>query len=170
MDGLEVCREIRQKNMNIPIIMLTAKGEEVDKVVGLEVGADDYITKPFSIRELLARLKAHLRREKREVKKIPEAYSFGDVEVDFSHFKVRRKGKEVDLTSLEVEILKYFVAHRGEVVTREALLDKIWGYERFPTTRTIDNHILKLRKKIEEDPAHPKYIFSVYGAGYRFMG
>jgi len=170
MDGLEVCREIRQKNMNIPIIMLTAKGEEVDKVVGLEVGADDYITKPFSIRELLARLKAHLRREKREAKKIPEAYSFGDVEVDFSHFKVRRKGKEVDLTSLEVEILKYFVAHRGEVVTREALLDKIWGYERFPTTRTIDNHILKLRKKIEEDPAHPKYIFSVYGAGYRFMG
>lgn len=170
MDGLEVCREIRQKNMNIPIIMLTAKGEEVDKVVGLEVGADDYITKPFSIRELLARLKAHLRREKREVKKIPEAYSFGDVEVDFSHFKVRRKGKEVDLTSLEAEILKYFVAHRGEVVTREALLDKIWGYERFPTTRTIDNHILKLRKKIEEDPAHPKYIFSVYGAGYRFMG
>jgi len=170
MDGLEVCREIRQKNMNIPIIMLTAKGEEVDKVVGLEVGADDYITKPFSIRELLARLKAHLRREKRELKKIPEAYSFGDVEVDFSHFKVRRKGKEVDLTSLEVEILKYFVAHRGEVVTREALLDKIWGYERFPTTRTIDNHILKLRKKIEEDPAHPKYIFSVYGAGYRFMG
>lgn len=170
MDGLEVCREIRQKNMNIPIIMLTAKGEEVDKVVGLEVGADDYITKPFSIRELLSRVKAHLRREKREVKKIPEAYSFGDVEVDFSHFKVRRKGKEVDLTSLEVEILKYFVAHRGEVVTREALLDKIWGYERFPTTRTIDNHILKLRKKIEEDPAHPKYIFSVYGAGYRFMG
>jgi len=170
MDGLEVCREIRQKNMNIPIIMLTAKGEEVDKVVGLEVGADDYITKPFSIRELLARLKAHLRREKREVKKIPEAYFFGDVEVDFSHFKVRRKGKEADLTSLEVEILKYFVAHRGEVVTREALLDKIWGYERFPTTRTIDNHILKLRKKIEEDPAHPKYIFSVYGAGYRFMG
>jgi two-component system alkaline phosphatase synthesis response regulator PhoP len=136
----------------------------------LEVGADDYITKPFSIRELLARLKAHLRREKREVKKIPEAYFFGDVEVDFSHFKVRRKGKEADLTSLEVEILKYFVAHRGEVVTREALLDKIWGYERFPTTRTIDNHILKLRKKIEEDPSHPKHIFSVYGAGYRFVG
>jgi two-component system alkaline phosphatase synthesis response regulator PhoP len=170
MDGLEVCREIRQKNMNIPIIMLTAKGGEVDKVVGLEVGADDYITKPFSIRELLARVKAHLRREKREGKRIPDVYSFGDVEVDFSHFKVRRKGKEVDLTSLEVEILKYFVAHRGEVVTREALLDKIWGYERFPTTRTIDNHILKLRKKVEEDPAHPKYIFSVYGAGYRFMG
>jgi two-component system alkaline phosphatase synthesis response regulator PhoP len=170
MDGLEVCREIRQKNMNIPIIMLTAKGGEVDKVVGLEIGADDYITKPFSIRELLARVKAHLRREKREAKRIPDVYSFGDVEVDFSHFKVRCKGKEVDLTSLEVEILKYFIAHRGEVVTREALLDKIWGYERFPTTRTIDNHILKLRKKIEEDPAHPKHIFSVYGAGYRFMG
>jgi len=170
MDGLEVCREIRQKNVNIPIIMLTAKGEEVDKVVGLEIGADDYITKPFSIRELLARVKAHLRREKREGEKIPEVYSFGEVEVDFSHFKVRRKGEEVDLTSLEAEILKYFIAHRGEVVTREALLDKIWGYEKFPTTRTIDNHILKLRKKIEGDPSHPKYIFSVYGAGYRFMG
>jgi two-component system alkaline phosphatase synthesis response regulator PhoP len=170
MDGLEVCREIRQKNMNIPIIMLTAKGGEVDKVVGLEVGADDYITKPFSIRELLARVKAQLRHTKRQGKNVPELYHFGDVEVDFSHFKVRRKDKEVDLTSLEVEILKYFIAHRGEVVTREALLDKIWGYERFPTTRTIDNHILKLRKKIEEDPAHPKYIFSVYGAGYRLMG
>ena len=170
MNGLDICRELRKKNISIPIIMLTAKGEEIDKVLGLEIGADDYMTKPFSIRELLARIKAHLRREKREKKTTPEVYSFGDVEIDFTHFKVKRKDKELDLTSLEIDILKYFIAHREEVVTREALLDKIWGYEKYPTTRTIDNHILKLRKKIEGDPSHPKYILSVYGEGYRFVG
>ncbi len=170
MDGLEVCRELRQKNIGIPIIMLTAKGEEIDKVVGLEIGADDYITKPFSVRELLARLKAHLRRAERDEKAVPKVYSFGDVEIDFAHFKARRKGKELDLTSIEMEILKYLIAHRGEVVTRDDMLDKIWGYDSYPTTRTIDNHILKLRKKIEEDPAHPQYILSVYGGGYRFVG
>lgn len=170
MDGLEVCRELRQKNIDVPIIMLTAKGEEIDKVVGLEIGADDYMTKPFSIRELLARIKAQLRRAKREEKAVPQIYSFGDVEVDFARFKVRRKGKEFDLTSIEMEILKYFIAHRGEVAARDELLDKIWGYESYPTTRTIDNHILKLRKKIEEAPANPQYILSVYGGGYRFIG
>ena len=169
-DGLEVCRELRQKNIGIPIIMLTAKGEEVDKVVGLEIGADDYITKPFSVRELLARLKAHLRRAEREVNTLASIYSFNDIEIDFAHFKARRKGKELDLTSTEMDILKYLIAHRGEVVTRDDLLDKIWGYDSYPTTRTIDNHILKLRKKIEEDPAHPRYILSVYGGGYRFVG
>ena len=170
MNGLDICRELRQKNISIPIIMLTAKGEEIDKVLGLEIGADDYMTKPFSIRELLARIKAHLRREKRERKTAPEVYRFGDVEIDFTHFKVKRKDKELDLTSLEIDIMKYFIAHREEVVTREALLDKVWGYEKYPTTRTIDNHILKLRKKIEADPSHPEYILSVYGEGYRFVG
>lgn len=168
-DGLDVCRDLRQQNVTIPIIMLTAKGEEVDRVVGLEIGADDYITKPFSVKELLARVKAHLRRGKREEKGVPSVYHFDDVEIDFIHFKVKRQGKAFDLTSLEVEILKYLIAHRGEVVTREALLDKIWGYERYPSTRTIDNHILKLRKKLQDDPAKAKYIFSVYGKGYRFM-
>jgi two-component system alkaline phosphatase synthesis response regulator PhoP len=170
MNGLDICRELRQKNISIPIIMLTAKGEEIDKVLGLEIGADDYMTKPFSIRELLARIKAHLRREKRERKTMPEVYRFGDVEIDFTHFKVKRKDKELDLTSLEIDIMKYFIAHREEVVTREALLDKVWGYEKYPTTRTIDNHILKLRKKIEAVPSHPEYILSVYGEGYRFIG
>lgn len=170
MNGLDVCRKLRQKNVGVPVLMLTAKGEEIDKVVGLEIGADDYLTKPFSIRELLARIKAHLRREKREGTKVPEVYVFGHVEIDFSHFKIKKKGKEQDITSLECEILRYFIAHRGEVVTRDLLLDKIWGYEKFPITRTIDNHILKLRKKIEENPSHPKYILSVYGEGYRFMG
>jgi two-component system alkaline phosphatase synthesis response regulator PhoP len=169
-NGLDVCLELRQKHVTVPIIMLTAKGEEIDKVVGLEIGADDYMTKPFSIRELLARIKAHLRREKRDAKIIPQEYCCGDVEIDFTHFKVKHKDKQLDLTSIEVEILKYFIAHQGEVITREVLLDKIWGYEKYPTTRTIDNHILKLRKKIETDPSHPKYILSIYGEGYRFMG
>ncbi len=168
-DGLEICRELREKKISIPIIMLTAKGEEIDKVVGLEIGADDYITKPFSIRELLARIKAHLRREERGIRSIPDIFTSGDVEIDFNHLKVRRKDKEWDLTSLEAEILKYFISRPGEVVKRDDLLDKIWGYERFPTTRTIDNHILKLRKKIEEDPSCPRHILSVYGEGYRFV-
>jgi DNA-binding response OmpR family regulator len=168
MNGLEVCRELRQKNIGVPIIMLTAKGEEIDKVVGLEVGADDYLTKPFSIRELLARIKALLRRANRDEKSVPKVYRFGDVEIDFATFKIRRKGEEFELTSLEVEILKHLISHQGKVVTREALLDKVWGYDKFPTTRTIDNHILKLRKKIEDDPSHPRHIFSVYGEGYRF--
>lgn len=170
MDGLEICRELRQKKSDIPIIMLTAKGEEVDKVVGLEIGADDYVTKPFSIRELLARIKAHLRREKREGKKVPAVYQFDNVEIDFVLFKVKQKGREFELTSIEMAIMKFFIAHIGEVVTRTNLLDEIWGYDKYPTTRTIDNHILKLRKKIEQDPAHPQYILSVYGEGYRFMG
>ncbi len=168
INGLEVCRELRRKSVGIPIIMLTAKGEEIDKVVGLEVGADDYLTIPFSIRELLARIKALLRRANREEKSLPMVYRFGDVEIDFAHFKVRRKGQEFELTSLEVDILKYLISHQGKVVTREALLDKVWGYDKFPTTRTIDNHILKLRKKIEDDPSRPRHIFSVYGEGYRF--
>jgi DNA-binding response OmpR family regulator len=169
-DGLDVCREIRRQNLTIPIIMLTAKGEEVDKVVGLEIGADDYITKPFSLKELLARIKAQLRRGKQGTKPVPSVYRFNDIEIDFIHFKIRRDRKEFDLTSLEVEILKHFVAHRGEVVSRDDLLDKIWGHEKYPSTRTIDNHILKLRKKLERDPAKTKVIFSVYGEGYRFMG
>ena len=170
MDGLEVCRQLRQKKVAIPILMLTAKGEEIDKVVGLEIGADDYITKPFSIRELLARIKAHLRRDQRESKPVPDVYAFDDVEINFNHFVIRREGQEWEITSLEAEILRYFIAHQGEVVTRNDLLDDVWGYEKYPTTRTIDNHILKLRKKIEKDPAHPKIIISLYGEGYRFMG
>lgn len=168
-NGLSVCQELRQKNINIPIIMLTAKGEEIDKVLGLELGADDYMTKPFSIRELLARIKVQLRREKTEERMASKSFRFGDVEVDFVHFKVRRDEKDLKLTSLEVEILRYMIDRRGEVVTREDLLDKIWGYEKFPTTRTVDNHILKLRKKIEKDPSNPRYILSVYGGGYRFV-
>ena len=170
MNGLDVCRELRRKNIATPVIMLTAKGEEIDKVVGLEIGADDYMTKPFSIRELIARIKARLRSAEREIKTELKSYSFGDIEIDFTSFKARRKGQEMEFTSLEMGILRYFITHRGEVISRNDLLDKIWGYESYPTTRTIDNHILKLRKKIEDDPSHPSYILSVYGGGYRFTG
>lgn len=170
IQGLEVCRKLRQKNIRIPVIMLTAKGNEIDKVVGLEIGADDYMTKPFSLRELLARVKAHLRRERREVQSdSPPVLKIGDTEIDFAQYKITKKKKVLALTSLEVDILRYLTDHRGEVVTRDVLLDKIWGYEKFPTTRTIDNHILKLRKKIEDDPNHPRHILSVYGGGYRFI-
>jgi DNA-binding response OmpR family regulator len=169
MNGLDVCKELRLKNIDIPILMLTAKGEEIDKVIGLEMGADDYISKPFSIRELLARLKAHLRRENRGNENLPEVVQLESSKIDFGHFKVIRKNDEIGLTSLEVDVLKYLIGQNGRVVSRDDLLDKIWGYEKVPTTRTIDNHILKLRKKIEDDPNHPKHILTVYGGGYRFI-
>jgi len=169
MNGLEICRELRQNNVDIPILMLTAKGEEIDKVIGFEMGADDYISKPFSIRELLARVKAHLRRENRGEKTIPGVVQLESVKIDFGHYKVIGKKTETDLTSLEVDVLRYLIGQDGKVVSRDDLLDKIWGYEKFPTTRTIDNHILKLRKKIETDPNHPRHILTVYGGGYRFV-
>ena len=169
MNGLEICKELRANKVDIPILMLTARGEEIDKVIGLEMGADDYISKPFSIRELMARVKAHLRRENRGVETIPEVVQLDAVKIDFAHYKVTGNKNETDLTSLEVDVLRYLIGQEGKVVSRDDLLDKIWGYEKFPTTRTIDNHILKLRKKIETDPNHPRHILTVYGGGYRFV-
>ena len=169
IDGLEICKELRRNKVDIPILMLTAKGDEIDKVIGLEIGADDYISKPFSIRELLARIKAHLRRENRSVETVPGVFQLGSMKIDFEHYKVIRKDDEIDLTSLEVDVLRYLISRDGKVVSRDDLLDKIWGYEKYPTTRTIDNHILKLRKKIELDPNHPRHILTVYGGGYRFV-
>jgi DNA-binding response OmpR family regulator len=169
IDGLEICKELRRNKVDIPILMLTAKGDEIDKVIGLEIGADDYISKPFSIRELLARIKAHLRRENRSVETAPEVFQLESMKIDFEHYKVIRKDDEIDLTSLEVDVLRYLISRDGKVVSRDDLLDKIWGYEKYPTTRTIDNHILKLRKKIELDPNHPQHILTVYGGGYRFV-
>jgi DNA-binding response OmpR family regulator len=169
MDGLEICKELRRNKVDIPILMLTAKGEEIDKVIGLEIGADDYISKPFSLRELLARIRAHLRRENRSVETVPGVFQLGSMKIDFDHYKVIREDEKIDLTSLEVDVLRYLIGMDGKVVSRDDLLDKIWGYERYPTTRTIDNHILKLRKKIEIDPNHPRHILTVYGGGYRFV-
>ena len=169
MNGLEICKELRQNKMDIPIVMLTAKGDEIDKVIGLEIGADDYISKPFSIRELLARVKAHLRREHRSDETVPGIVQLGSLKIDFGQHRIIRDDKELDLTSLEVDVLRYLIGQEGKVVSRDDLLDKIWGYERFPTTRTIDNHILKLRKKIEINPNRPRHILTVYGGGYRFV-
>jgi two-component system alkaline phosphatase synthesis response regulator PhoP len=153
----------------VPIIMLTARGQEVDKVVGLELGADDYVTKPFSIRELLARVKAVLRRAQ-PVPKDKERYSFGDVEVDLRACQVMRKGKQLDMSSKEFELLKYFLCHSGEAISRDRLLEAVWGYDRFPTTRTVDAHIVRLRQKLEPKPDEPHFFLTIHGTGYKFVG
>jgi two-component system alkaline phosphatase synthesis response regulator PhoP len=169
MSGLEVCKQLRAKRRSIPIIMLTARGQELDKVVGLELGADDYVTKPFSIRELLARVKAVLRRTA-VVPKHQDQHSFGDVEVDLRLHRVLRSGKILDVSSKEFELLKYFICHSGEPLSRDRLLEEVWGYENYPTTRTVDTHLVRLRQKLEPDPEQPQYFLTVHGTGYRFVG
>jgi DNA-binding response OmpR family regulator len=169
MSGLEVCKQLKAKRPSIPVIMLTARGQEVDKVVGLELGADDYVTKPFSIRELLARVKAVLRRAK-TVPKEQDRYSFGDVEVNLRSCQVEKKGKQLDFSSKEFELLKYFLCHSGETLSRDRLLEEVWGYDRFPTTRTVDAHIVRLRQKLEPRPEEPRFILTVHGTGYKFVG
>ena len=169
LSGLEVCRQLRAKRASIPIIMLTARGQEVDKVVGLELGADDYVTKPFSIRELLARVKAILRRTA-VIPKDQDRHSFGDVEVDLQRCRVVRSGKALDISSTEFELLKYFICHAGETLSRDRLLEDVWGYDNYPTTRTIDTHLVRLRQKLEPDPEQPQYFLTVHGTGYRFVG
>ena len=167
MNGFDVCRELRRHQYHAPIIMLTAKAEEVDRVVGLEIGADDYVTKPFGIRELLARVRVRLRR----AAKAPDAdvLRFDDVEVMFDRCEVTRRGVRVDLTAKELDVLHLLARHRGAIVTRDQLLEEVWGYEHYPTTRTVDNHILRLRQKLEHNPADPRHILSVYGEGYKFV-
>ena len=169
MSGLDVCKQLKSKRPCVPIIMLTARGQEVDKVVGLELGADDYVTKPFSIRELLARVKAVLRRA-HTVPKEQDRYSFGDVEVNLRSCQVSRKGKAMDFSSKEFELLKYFLCHPGETLSRGRLLEEVWGYEHFPTTRTVDAHIVRLRQKVEPKPEEPRFILTVHGTGYKFVG
>ena len=166
MSGWDVCRELRRRGVDVPVIMLTARGAEVDRVLGLELGADDYVTKPFSLRELLARVRAVLRRPGPRQKF--EEFAFGDVRVRPSGRQVFKAGCEVRMTRKEFDLLVFLVEHRGEVITRERLLDEVWGYERFPTTRTVDTHVLKLRRKFEADPDRPRWILTVHGQGYRF--
>jgi len=166
-DGLTVCRELRHAGMLTPIIMLTAKAHEAEKVIGLELGADDYVTKPFSPLELRARVKAILRRGAVEP---GDVYRFGDVEVDFARAEVRRAGAAVDMTPLEFKLLATFVRRRGRVLTRERLLDEVWRPDSSPTDRVINNHIMNLRRKIEPDAGNPRYLISVRGMGYRFEG
>lgn len=170
LPGYEVCKTLRAKGKTMPIIMLTAKGQEIDKVLGLELGADDYVTKPFGLRELLARIHAQLRRHKPNAEELAEQFRFGEVTLDFKHYRATKAGVEIELTAKEFEILHFLISHRGTTVKRADLLDKVWGLEEYPTTRTVDNHILKLRKKVERDPASPEYIITVHGIGYKFLG
>ncbi len=169
MSGLDVCKQIKALRPSIPIIMLTARGQEIDKVVGLEIGADDYVTKPFSIRELLARCKAVMRRA-RALPREEETYRFGDVEVNLRGCQVSRGGQAIDISAKEFELLKYFVCHPGETLSRDRLLSDVWGYDRYPTTRTVDAHIVRLRQKLEPRPEEPRYILTVHGLGYKFVG
>ena len=166
-DGFDVCRDLRRAGVRTPILMLTAKTQEAEKVLGLELGADDYVTKPYSPRELRARVKAMLRRAAGEQ---PEIRRFGDVEVDFARCEVRRAGQPVETTPLEFKVLTSFVRHRGRTLTRQQLLDEAWGRDTFITERVVDNQITNLRKKIEPDPSRPRYLVSVRGMGYRFDG
>jgi DNA-binding response OmpR family regulator len=166
-DGYQVCRELRHGGMNAPIIMLTARTQEAEKVLGLEMGADDYVTKPFSPIELRARIKAMLRRASRDA---PAVHRFGDVEVDFGRCELRRKGQVVELSSLEFKLLAAFIQSRGRVLSRDQLLDAAWGTGVHVTDRAVDNHVVDLRRKIEADPTDPRYITSVRGMGYRFDG
>jgi DNA-binding response OmpR family regulator len=168
MSGIDVCRALRASGIETPILMLTARGQEIDKVVGLEVGADDYVTKPFSIKELLARIRAHLRRAAKQVAEI-ESFTFGDVELNFKKYTAHKGGMALDLSAREFEILRYLIRRRGEIVTRDQLLDEVWGYDSTPVTRTVDNHIARLRQKIEQDPAEPQHIITVHRLGYRFI-
>ena len=166
-DGFEVCRELRRAGVRTPILMLTAKTQEAEKVLGLELGADDYLTKPYSRRELRARIKALLRRASGD---LPEIYRFGNLELDFPRCELRRDGARVELTPLEFKLLATFVRRPGRVFTREQLLDEVWGREIFVTDRVVDNQIANLRKKIEPAPSQPRYLSSVRGIGYRFDG
>ncbi len=169
MSGLEVCKQLRAKRGSIPIIMLTARGQEVDKVVGLELGADDYVTKPFSIRELLARVKAVLRRTSVAPKEL-DCRRFGNVEVDLRKCQVSKSGKLIDISSKEFDLLKYFICHSGETLSRDCLLEEVWGYDNYPTTRTVDTFLVRLRQKLEPNPEQPQYFLTVHGTGYRFVG
>jgi len=166
MSGLDVCRELRKNGSQTPVIMLTARGQEIDKIVGLRVGADDYVTKPFSFMELLARVEAVLRRTSRNA---ASEVAFGEVTLDFNCYKATRKGDMIDLTPREFTILRYLIDHANEVVSREALLDNVWGYDTSALSRTVDTHIARLRQKIENVPGEPKHLITVHRVGYRFV-
>lgn len=173
-NGYDVCRAIRSQDEDVPVIMLTAKGAEVDKVVGLQLGADDYVTKPFGVHELLARIAAVLRRSQRNAKqereeaKVPERFVFGSAEIDTLQYRARKRGKTLDLSAREVRLLQIFYAHPNEVLSRDQLLNAAWGIEYYGTTRTLDQHIVQLRKKVEPDPGNPSIITTVHGVGYRY--
>jgi two-component system alkaline phosphatase synthesis response regulator PhoP len=168
LNGTDVCKALRRANIFTPIIMLTAKSQEIDKILGLELGADDYVTKPFSPRELLARVKAILRRSAREQPAL-NYYHFGDLEIDFDKYEAKKKGQLIHLTAYEFELLRLFINNQNKVLDRDFILDEIWGEVVIVTPRTVDTHIANLRKKIEDDPADPRFIVGIRGVGYKFI-
>jgi DNA-binding response OmpR family regulator len=168
LSGLEVCKTLRSEGFEAPIIMLTARGQEIDKVVGLELGADDYVTKPFSIRELLARVRAILRRTDGTKKRLSR-YRFADLELDFETYRARKAGEPLDMSPREFELLRYLIERKGETVSRDRLLEDVWGYESYPSTRTVDTHIAKLRAKIGDSGSEPRHILTIHGMGYKFV-
>ncbi len=169
LDGYEVCKRLRMEGDNTPIIMLTVKDKEIDKVLGLELGADDYVTKPFSLRELMARAKAIFRRTEERAQEIT-TYSFGEIELDFKKYEAKKGGLDLDLTPLEFHMLKLFIQKKEQVLSRDDFLDGIWGEDNVSVSfRTVDSHIANLRKKIEDDPSNPKHILSIRGVGYKFV-
>jgi DNA-binding response OmpR family regulator len=167
-DGIEICKDLRNDGVKTPIIMVTSRKEEIDKILGLEIGADDYVTKPFSIRELLARVKALIRRSTFESGEIEEV-AFADLQINFKKQEMLKGVSQLKLSATEYRILHYFIEHESEVISRDKFLDEVWGYDSYPTTRTVDNYILSLRKKIEDDPANPKHLLTVYTVGYKFV-
>lgn len=170
-NGYDVCRDLRQKGIATPILMLTAKGETIDKVLGLKLGADDYLTKPFEMIELLARVEALLRRSpvQRSDGNGPDTFRFGEVSIDFKRAAVVKKNESIDLSAMEFKLLQFLIENRGHVHSRDHLLDEVWGYDSMPSTRTVDVHIAWLRQKLEENPRHPHYIQTVHGLGYKFV-
>ncbi len=168
-NGFDVCRDLRQQGVAVPVLMLTARGQVVDKVVGLKLGADDYLTKPFEMIELLARIEALLRRAPAP-QNTPALYQFGDVRIDFRRAEVVRGGEPVELSAKEFQLLRYFVEHAGAVLSREELLNNVWDYAALPTTRTVDVHVSWLRQKLEPNPRRPQHILTVHGMGYKFVG
>lgn len=168
MDGFTLCRKLRAEGNSTPVLMLTAKGEEPDKIQGLDIGADDYVTKPFSLPELLARVRALLRRTPERTKEsLPDSLKIGDVSLNFKKYEAYKGDTAISLSPKEFGILGFLASRVGEVVTRDELLDEVWGYELYPTTRTVDNHIAQLRSKIEKNPADPRYLVTVHGVGYK---
>jgi two-component system alkaline phosphatase synthesis response regulator PhoP len=168
--GLDVCRDLRQQGLGTPILMLTARDQMVDKVLGLKIGADDYLTKPFDMPELLARIEALLRRTSKPAAGAAAVYQFGPIRVDFRKTEVLRDGQSVPMSAKEFQLLRYFIENRGNTISREELLRQVWGYTSTPHTRTVDVHIAWLRQKLEEDPKQPRWILTVHKLGYRFAG
>jgi two-component system alkaline phosphatase synthesis response regulator PhoP len=180
-NGFDVCRDLRQRSVGIPIIMLTARGQVVDKVVGLKIGADDYVTKPFEMMELLARIEALLRRvppttfatanaKGSATGETGDVYSFGVIHADFRRAEVTREGERIELSAREFKLLHYFIEHRGATISRDELLNEVWGYNAMPSTRTVDVHIAWLRQKLETNPHYPQFILTIHGLGYKFVG